>query len=111
MKIAVSAMGGSLESRVSEQFGRCSYFLLIEPENMKFEPVSNPGIGMSGGAGPEAARIIASRGVRVLLTGRIGLNAKRALGAAGIRTITGISGSRTVRQAIDAYLKRERGLR
>ena len=43
MKIAVSAMGGSMDAKVSEQFGRCAYFLIVDSEDMKFEPVSNSG--------------------------------------------------------------------
>jgi len=105
MKIAVSAMGGSMSALVSEQFGRCAYFLIVDSGNMKFEPVSNPAAGMSGGAGPEAVRLIAAKGAEVVLTGRVGMNAETALKAAGIRTVVGVSGSKTVRQAVEEHLK------
>jgi predicted Fe-Mo cluster-binding NifX family protein len=105
MKIAVSATGGSMSALVSEQFGRCAYFLIVDSETMKFEPVSNPATGMSGGAGPEAVRVIASKGAELALTGRVGPNAENALKAAGIRAVTGVSGAKTVRQAVEEYLK------
>ena len=105
MKIAVSAMGGSLSALVSEQFGRCAYLIIVDSDNMKFEPVSNPAAGMSGGAGPEAVRVIAAQGAEVVLTGRVGPNAENALKAAGIRTVVGVSGSKTVRQAVEEHLK------
>ena len=105
MKIAVSAMGGSLSALVSEQFGRCAYFLIVDSEDMKFEPLSNPASGMSGGAGPEAVRTIAAKGAEIVLTGRVGPNAENALKAAGIRVVAGVSGSKTVRQAVEEHLK------
>ena len=71
MKIAVSATGGSMNAQVSEQFGRCAYFLIVDSETMRFEPVSNPGIGMMGGAGPESAREITTHGAKVVLTGKV----------------------------------------
>ena len=105
MKIAVSSEGGSMNARVSEQFGRCAYFLIVDTETMKFEPVSNPAAGMMGGAGPEAARQIANRGANIILTGSVGPNAKAALDAAGIKIVTGISGTKTVKETIEEYIK------
>jgi len=105
MKIAVSATGGSMSALVSEPFGRCAYFLIVDSETMKFEPVFNPAAGMTGGAGPEAVRVIAEKGAEVVLTGRVGPNAETALKSAGIRVAGGVSGSKTVRQAVDEYLK------
>ncbi len=105
MKIAVSATGGSMTALVSEQFGRCAYFLIIDSETMKFEPVSNPGMGMMGGAGPEAARQIANHGATVVLTGKVGPNAKAALDKAGITIVSNVSGTKTVKDAVEEYIK------
>jgi len=105
MKIAVSATGGSMNAQVSQQFGRCQYFLIVDSETMRFEPVSNPGIGIMGGAGPEAARVIASKGAGVVLTGSVGPNAKSALDAAGIKIVTGFKSDITVKEAVEQYIK------
>ena len=105
MKIAVSATGGSMNAQVSEQFGRCAYFLIVDSETMRFEPVSNPGMGMTGGAGPESARQIATRGAQVILTGSVGPNAKVALDSAGITIISGVSGTKTVKEAVEEHLR------
>ncbi len=104
MKIAVTATGGSMSALVNERFGRCEYFLIVDSETMKFEPVANSAIDMMGGAGPEAVRQISSRGAEVLLTGSVGFNAKSALDAAGIKVVTGFTGSMTVKQAVEKYL-------
>ncbi|MCK4235162.1 NifB/NifX family molybdenum-iron cluster-binding protein [candidate division WOR-3 bacterium] len=105
MKIAVSATGGSMNAKVSEAFGRCAYFLIIDSETMKFEPISNQGIGMMGGAGPEAARLISSKGAEVVLTGAVGPNAKSALDAAGIKIASGFRSDMTVKEAVEQYIK------
>ena len=94
-----------MSALVSEQFGRCAYFLIVDSESMKFESVSNPAAGISGGAGPEAVRVIAAKGAEIVLTGRLGPNAENALKAAGIRAVVGISGSKTVLQAVEEHLK------
>jgi predicted Fe-Mo cluster-binding NifX family protein len=105
MKIAVSATGGSMSARVSEEFGRCAYFLIVDSDTMRFEPVSNPGIGMAGGAGPASTREISARGAKVVLTGRVGANARAALDSAGISIVDGLSGAKTVKEAVEQYLK------
>jgi len=105
MKIAVSATGGSMNARVSEEFGRCAYFVIVDSDTMRFEPVSNPGIGVAGGAGPASAREISARGARIVLTGRVGANARAALDSAGISIIDGHSGTTTVKEAVEQYLR------
>ncbi len=106
MKICVSAMGGSLDAKVSERFGRAPYFVVVESDDMTFTPVLNAAESMQGGAGPEAVRQAAEQGAKVVLTGELGPNAKNALAAAGIQGVTGLKGEKTVRQAVEEYLKK-----
>lgn len=106
MKIAVTATGGSMSAMVSEKFGRCQYFLIVDSETMKFEPVSNSGMDMAGGAGPAAARQIADLGAKVILTGAVGPNAQRALEGAGIKVISGFTGDQTVREAVEKHIQK-----
>jgi predicted Fe-Mo cluster-binding NifX family protein len=101
MKIAVSAMENSLDSQIDPRFGRCQYFLIVDSETMELEAVSNKGAAASGGAGIQAAQTIANKGVGVLITGDIGPNAFQTLSSAGIKVITGASG--TVREALERY--------
>ncbi|MFC2060983.1 NifB/NifX family molybdenum-iron cluster-binding protein [Elusimicrobiota bacterium] len=104
MKIAVSATGGSMSAQVAQNFGRCEYFLIVDSETMKFEPIANPGISAMGGAGPQAAKTINEKGAEILLTGVVGPNAQGALQQYGIKTVTGITG--TVKESVDNYLKK-----
>jgi predicted Fe-Mo cluster-binding NifX family protein len=95
-----------MEAKVSERFGRAPYFVIVESDDMSFVPVLNAAENMQGGAGPEAVRQAAANGAKVVLTGELGPNAKTAIEAAGIKGVTGISGTKTVRQAVEEYLKK-----
>lgn len=85
MKIAVASTEGSLDAQVSEQFGRCQYFLIVDAETLHFEAFSNPARGMAGGAGPAAVQELANRKADVVLAGKFGPRAQQALAAAGMR--------------------------
>ena len=70
---------------------------------MKFTAFSNPASDFSGGSGPAAAREIVKHDAEVLLTGNVGGKAQSALETAGIKIVTGVSG--TVSGAVEDYLK------
>lgn len=101
MRIAVSAPEPNLDSEVYPRFGRSSYFLLIDPESMRFETVTNPNIDIPSGAGISTAQLVHDKGASVVITGTIGPKAQQALAAAGVRMITGVSGS--IRDAIASF--------
>lgn len=104
MKVAVSATGGSMTAQLDTRFGRCAYFVIVDSETMKFTAFSNPASELSGGAGPAAVREIAKHNVEAVITGRAGVNAETALNAAGIKIVTGYTG--TVKEVVEAYLKK-----
>jgi predicted Fe-Mo cluster-binding NifX family protein len=101
MKICVTSTGSGLDSPVDPRFGRCSYFVIVDPETMEYEAVPNQSAGASAGAGTQAAQTVAAKGAGVVVTGHVGPNAIQTLGAAGIRIMTGASG--TVSDAIEQY--------
>lgn len=105
MKIAISSTGQNLDASVDARFGRCQYFIIIEPETMKFEAIANPSITATHGAGIQTAQMIASKGATLVLTGNCGPNAFQTLSAAGIEVIVGVTG--TVKDAIEKYKKGE----
>ena len=107
MKIAVSATGPSLDADVDPRFGRCQYFIVVDPDTMEYEAIENSNLMASGGAGIASAQTVAGKEVRAVLTGNCGPNAYQVLEAAGIELVTGVSGS--VRDAVERY--RAGGLR
>lgn len=101
VKIAVSSSGPKLEDEVEARFGRCPYFLIVDPPTMVFEALPNPNVSLGGGAGPQSARMMSEKGVSVVLTGNCGPNALQTFGAAGIQVITGVRGK--VRDAVERF--------
>jgi predicted Fe-Mo cluster-binding NifX family protein len=101
MKIAVSATAPSLDAEVDPRFGRCQYFIIVDPQSMEFEALDNSNAMAAGGAGISTAQMIASKGAEVVLTGNCGPNAYQTLSAAGLQVITGVAGR--IRDAIEAY--------
>jgi predicted Fe-Mo cluster-binding NifX family protein len=105
MKVCVSAVADNLEAQVDPRFGRSPYLVIVDSETMQFEAIPNVASSAMGGAGIQAAQTIASRGVKVLITGNVGPNAFQALSAAGIEIVTGASG--IVREVVEKYKRAE----
>ena len=101
MKVAVSATGKDLNCQIDPRFGRCQYFIFIDPETMEFEVSENAGLMASGGAGVQAAQLIAQKGANTLITGNLGPNAASALSASGIKVHL-VSGG-TVKEVTEAF--------
>ena len=67
MKIAITAAGPGLDDRVEARFGRCAYFLVVNPDTLELEALENPNIALSGGA-PLVLKILeGTQGVGVVL--------------------------------------------
>jgi predicted Fe-Mo cluster-binding NifX family protein len=107
MKICVSATANNLEAQVDPRFGRCQYLIIVDSETMQFEAIPNMAAGAPGGAGIQAAQVIADKGVKVVLTGNVGPNAFGALSAVGIEIVTGAFG--TVKEVVEKFKKGEYG--
>ena len=104
MKVAVSTTGTDLSSQVDPRFGRCPYYMIVDTDTMAFEVVSNTANSSAHGAGIQAAQLVASKGVRAVLTGNVGPNAYGALSVSSIKVISGVTGS-----VIDAVERFKRG--
>ena len=100
-KICISSEGKTFYSKVDPRFGRCQYFMIGDMDSMLFEAVENTSADAGGGAGIQAGQLMASKGVKAVLTGNVGPNAFQTLKAAGIDVFTGITG--TVKEAVDRY--------
>ncbi len=102
MRVAVSALGTTLDDRVDERFGRAAYILMVDPETLEFEAVDNQANrNAMQGAGLGTAEAVASRGVEAVITGHLGPKAFKALSVAGVSGY-GATGM-IVRDAVKAF--------
>jgi predicted Fe-Mo cluster-binding NifX family protein len=101
MKIAVTAIGSSMDAQIEARFGRAPYYIIIDTDTMEYETIENPNVSAGGGAGIQSAQLIAGRDVKFLLTGNCGPNAFNVFGAAGVQIIVGVTG--TVLQAVEQF--------
>ncbi len=105
MKICVTSQGESMDSEVDPRFGRCAYFIMVDTETMESESIMNGSAGAGGGAGVQAAQVVANMGAELVITGNIGPKAFQALDAADIKVIADVGG--TVKKAVDDFIAGE----
>jgi predicted Fe-Mo cluster-binding NifX family protein len=103
MKICITATNEELDSQIDPRFGRCTYFIIFDSETKKFKSISNISNAAAHGAGIQAAQTVRDEGAEVVITGNVGPNAFQALSAAGIKIVTGASG--TIEKVINRFEK------
>jgi predicted Fe-Mo cluster-binding NifX family protein len=104
MKIAVSCSEPSLDSDVNPMFGRCRYFLIIQLEDgeiRSFEAIENTAASQTGGAGLSAARMVAEKEVKAVITGNMGPRAFEVMSQFGIDVF---SAGGPVKQSVTDFL-------
>jgi predicted Fe-Mo cluster-binding NifX family protein len=111
MKVAISSSGNDKSAQVDPRFGRCQYFIVIDTESGETTAVANAAQSAGGGAGIQAAQTVADHDVETVLTGNVGPNAHRALQAANITVVTGVSGkvSEVLKDFVDGKYKATEG--
>ena len=67
MKIAVSADGKTLESKVSESFGTCDYLLIVEMDDMGIKPA----FIKASFSGEKLADYVLENDCEVIITGKL----------------------------------------
>jgi len=75
MRVAVSAMGKGLKSKVDVRFGRCTNFVIAEVEGTEIKEVrnvKNTASKQMGGAGITSSELVARQGAKAVITGNIG---------------------------------------
>ena len=101
MKIAISSTELSPDAWVDFRFGRCRCFAIVDVEADTCDYIDNEAAALGGGAGLQAAQMIADAGVDAVITGNIGPNASSVLEAAGIKTFLCNPG--TIREVLQHY--------
>jgi len=92
MKIAITCEGKTLDSNLDTRFGRCAYFIIFDTDTSDWEAVENGNINLTGGAGIQSGQLVISKGVKAVITGKVGQNAHTTLKSAGIEIYLAKSG-------------------
>lgn len=101
MKIAVPSTGNTLDSQMSQSFGRTQFFIIADPDTMEYSVIENTAADAPGGAGIKAAQLIVDSGAKVVIAMHCGQNAANVLKPAGVKLMKGIPG--TIEDQIKAY--------
>jgi predicted Fe-Mo cluster-binding NifX family protein len=76
MKVAITSTGNSPDATLDSRFGRCSYFVVYDTESQTTEYIPNPNKEYVEGAGPASVNLVASRGVKKVVSGEFGAKVK-----------------------------------
>ena len=108
MKIIIPSEGDKLESNISQFFGRCPYFIVVEIEDGKIigsKAFENPAINQMGGAGIAAAQFATEQNAEVLICMSVGPNASSVLSQLELKMFKAIDG--TVQENAEKFLVNE----
>ena len=105
MKVAISAAGINLESTIDERFGRCRHFIILETDDMSFEVIENTNADLSTSAGIQSASLVASKGVKAVITGNCGPKAMQVFAATTIKVIIGQHG--VIKDVVEKFKRGE----
>ena len=106
MHIAITlADNNGLESSISTIFGRCPFYMLIDPESKEFKIKENPAQSASGGAGVKASQWMIDNEVAAVISGNLGPKAHDVLSSANIPAFKFQGGS--IEETLKAYNGKE----
>lgn len=83
-KIAIGSVEGNEDSQVSPQAGRAPFYLIYENGKL-VETIKNPFAVGGGGAGFGVAKMLADKGVNLVVAGRFGPNMIAGLEERGLK--------------------------
>jgi len=102
MKIAITAEGKELSSKIDTRFGRSKWIIVVDTETSDFTAHDNVlNLNAVQGAGIQTGQNIANLGVEAVITGNVGPNAFKTLSTARVKMF--LAESQTVQQALDSF--------
>ena len=85
MKIAVASAGKDENSEISPRPGRSRFYLIFDHTGNLLETISNPFSRGGGGAGFGVAKMLADKGIDIVVGGQFGENMEAALTERGLK--------------------------
>ncbi len=101
MKVAITSTGNALTSKLDSRFGRCSYFVVYDTETQSTEFIPNPNKEHVEGAGPASVQLVASRGVKKVVSGEFGSKVKSVFDQLQIQLIIFPDQEKSISDIID----------
>jgi len=100
MKIAITSTGNSPESKIDSRFGRCAYFVIYDTESGSTEFIPNQNKENVEGAGPASVQLVASRGVKKVVSGEFGAKVKSIFDSLQIQLVVLNDSEKTISDII-----------
>lgn len=101
MKVAITSTGNNPEAKLDSRFGRCSYFVVYDTETKSTEFVPNSNKENIEGAGPASIQLIASRGVKKVVSGEFGAKVKSIFDSLQIQLVVINGQEKTISEIIE----------
>jgi predicted Fe-Mo cluster-binding NifX family protein len=102
MKVAVTAQGKELSSKIDLRFGRAKWLIVFDTETDDFQAHDNVvNLNAVQGAGIQTGQNIVNLGVDAVITGNVGPNAFKTLNTANVKI--SLAKEQTVQEAIDSF--------
>ena len=76
MKVAITSTGNALTAKLDGRFGRCACFVVYDTETGASEFIPNPNKDQIEGAGQASVQLVASKGVKKVISGEFGAKVK-----------------------------------
>jgi predicted Fe-Mo cluster-binding NifX family protein len=102
MKIAISSTGDNVGAKTHNLFGRCDFFLIVDPEIQEMKALKNEYAEAPTGAGTACAQMLFDEGVTAVISGHVGPKAFEVLTAGGVNIFLA-SPDFTVKETIERY--------
>lgn len=101
MKVAITSTGNSIDSKIDNHFGRCSYFVIYDTISHSIEFIPNPNNENIEGAGTASVQLITSTGAKKVVSGEFGAKVKSLFDSLQIQLVVLNNSEKKIREIID----------
>ena len=102
MKTIITSTGNELSSKLDLRFGRAKYFCLYDENTRETKFYKNEQVNAQSGAGTKAAEKMVELGVKKVISGDFGPNAKNLLNKFQIQMVVIQDDNNTVQDIINS---------